>query len=126
MIARVRRVNGAVLFGSIAVSACVLLAAAETRAQTAEEHASHHPDQTATPAQPGASPSGKTPGMGDMSEMMKSMGAPPPKELYPSLMALPELSPEQRKQVEEQAAERMHAGSTLMAHALDALNAATQ
>jgi ferredoxin-NADP reductase len=126
MIAHIRRVNGAVLRGSIAVSACVLFATAETRAQTAEEHASHHPDQAATPAQPDASPTGKTPGMGDMSEMMKSMGASPPKELYPSLMALPELSPEQRKQVEQQAAERMHAGTTLMAHALDALNADTQ
>ena len=126
MIAHVRRVKRAVLFGSIAVSACVLFAAAETHAQTAEEHASHHPDQAAPPAPPGASPTEKAPGMADMGEMMKSMGASPPKELYPSLMALPELSPEQRKQVEQQAAERMHAGTTLMAHALDALNAGTQ
>ena len=41
-------------------------------------------------------------------------------------MALPELSPEQRKQVEQQAAERMHAGTALMAQALDTLNAGAQ
>jgi ferredoxin-NADP reductase len=92
-----------------------------------EEHASHHPDQAATAAQPGASPGAKAGGMMEgMGEMMKGMGKPPPKELYPSLMALPELSPEQRKQVDEQASERMHAGSVLMGQALDSLNAATQ
>jgi hypothetical protein len=61
-----------------------------------------------------------------MGEMMKSMGKPPPKELYPSLMALPELTPEIRQQVEQQAAERMHAGAMLMGQALDTLNAGTQ
>jgi hypothetical protein len=64
--------------------------------------------------------------MEQMGEMMKNMGKPPPKELYPSLMALPELSPEQRKQVEQQAGERMHAGAMLMGQALDSLNAGTQ
>lgn len=103
---------------------------------TPEEHASHHPDQATAatmPAAPGAAPApdampeaGAKPagGMGDMGEMMKGMGgAPPQKELYPSLMALPELSAEQRKQVEQQAGERMHAGAAMMSHALDALNA---
>ena len=64
--------------------------------------------------------------MEGMGEMMKGMGKPPPKELYPTLMALPELSPEQRKLVEDQAAERMHAGSVLMGHALDSLNAGAE
>ena len=65
--------------------------------------------------------------MEGMSEMMKGMhGATPPKELYPTLMALPELSPEQRTLVETQASERMHAGSVLMGQALDTLNAGTQ
>lgn len=95
------------------------------RAQSPAEHAAHHP---------GGAPSGTTTtapgGMGGMmegmGEMMKNMGKPPPKELYPSLMALPELSPEQRKQIEAQAAERMHAGTMLMGKALDSLNAGTQ
>jgi ferredoxin-NADP reductase len=92
------------------------------RAQSPAEHAAHHPGGapaagTTTNASAGMG------GMGDMGAMMKNMGTPPPKELYPSLMALPELSPEQRKQVEEQAAERMHTGTMLMGQALDALNA---
>ena len=114
---------------SIIASACVLIFG-ETRAQTPEEHASHHPGAAGAGAMPaaGGSPAG---GMGSMmegmGEMMKGMhGATPPKELYPTLMALPELSPEQRKLVEQQAAERMHAGSVLMGQALDSLNAGTQ
>jgi hypothetical protein len=61
-----------------------------------------------------------------MGEMMKGMGVPPPKDLYPSLMSVPELSPELRKQVEAQSGERMHAGTVLMSQALDTLNAGTQ
>jgi len=64
--------------------------------------------------------------MGDMGAMMKGMGAPPPKELYPSLMALPELTAEKRQQVEQQASERMHTGSMLIGQALDTLNAGTR
>ena len=110
---------------------CVLLFTSEIRAQTPEEHASHHPGAAgaeATPAAPGAAPAagGMAGMMEGMGEMMKGMGKPPPKELYPTLMALPELSPEQRKVVEMQAAERMHAGSVLMGQALDSLNAGTQ
>ena len=78
---------------------------------------------------PGGSPApGGMGGMMEgMGEMMKGMhGSPPPKELYPSLMALPELSPEQRQQVEAQAGERMHAGTILMGLALDSLNAGTE
>ena len=104
---------------------CASAAIGEAIAQTAEEHASHHPDQTTAPAQ-GGTPPAKAPGMMEgMGEMMKGMGAPPPKELYPSLMALPELSPEQRKHIEEQAGERMRSGSALMAKAMDTLNAGT-
>ena len=128
---------------SVIATACVLLFARQTFAQSPEEHASHHPGAAgagAMPAAPGAAPAmgampaaGGSPapgGMGGMmegmGEMMKGMGKPPLKELYPTLMALPELSPEQRKLVDEQAAERMHAGSALMGHALDSLNTGTQ
>ena len=66
-------------------------------------------------------------GAGDMmGEMMKGMGVPPPKELYPALMALPELTPEQRLVVEKQSGERMHAGAVLIGQALDTLNAGTK
>jgi len=127
MPAKVPLLSRVALTASIATSVCALLVVSEARAQTAEEHASHHPDQAAVAPQPGASPAAKAGGMMEgMGEMMKGMGKPPPKELYPSLIALPELTPEQRKQVEEQAAERMHAGSVLMGQALDSLNAGAQ
>ena len=112
---------------SVIACVCVLLFVSEVRAQTPEEHASHHPGAAgadATPAAPGAAPAaGGMAGMMDgMGEMRKGMHGPPPKELYPTLMALPELTPEQRKVVDAQAGERMHAGSVLMGHALDSLN----
>ncbi len=115
------------------VCACLLLFANDAGAQVSpEEHAKHHPGGAAAP--PGATPapgaqSGAS-GMGGMmegmGEMMRGMGVPPKKELYPELMSLPELSPEKQQQVEQQAAERMHAGTAMMAKALDALNAGTQ
>ena len=102
-------------------------------AQTLEEHASHHPGAAGAPvagAMPAAGGGAAPGGMGGMGEMMdgmmKKMGVPPPKELYPTLMGLPELSPEQRQLVEAQAGERMHAGAVLMGQALDTLNAGTQ
>src|SRR6266568_923017 len=65
-----------------------------------EEHARHHPGQAE--ATPGGSPA-QSPGPGmmeGMGEMMRGMHGTAPKELYPSLMALPTLSAEQRQQVE--------------------------
>ena len=137
MLSKVLRLNRVALSVSIAAGVCALLVIGETLAQTAEEHASHHPGEAAnaTPAageMPAAAPAtaGEKPAGGGMmegmGEMMKGMGKPPPKDLDPSLMALPELSPEQRKQVEEKADERMHAGSALMGQALDSLNAGAQ
>ena len=118
---------------------CLLIAfivSSDLRAQTPDEHASHHPGGAAPAAgvmlaAPGAAPAmSGTPAAGggmmeQMGEMMKGMGTPPPKELYPMLMALPELTPEQRKEVEDQANGRMYAGSSLIGQALDALNAGT-
>jgi hypothetical protein len=106
-------------------------------AQTPDEHASHHPGATpATAGGPAVAGVGPPAGMGPpagaggpmagMGEMMKNMGKPPPKQLYPSLMALPELTPEQRIEVEHAAAERMHAGTLLMGRALDEIKAGTQ
>jgi hypothetical protein len=111
-----------------------LLWASGPRAQSPAEHASHHPGAAGGTMPAAGAMTAATPGSGGgmggmmegMGEMMKGMGKPPPKELYPSLMALPELTPEQRNQVEAQAAERMHAGTMLMGQALDSLNAGTQ
>ena len=73
---------------------------------------------------PAAAPGG---GMGaGMGEMMKQMGKPPRKELYPSLMALPDdVTPEARAAIEQLAQERMKAGSDLLASGLKKLSDAT-
>ena len=122
--------------------------------QTAAEHAAHHPapggaspapSSQATPAgmpmpdggnqpAPGSGGMAANPpaaaqggGMGaEMGDMMKQMGAPPPKELYPSLMALPdEVTPEQRAGIEQLAHEHMKAGTALLSSALEKLSDST-
>jgi hypothetical protein len=120
-----------------------LLWASGLRAQSPDEHASHHPGQAggalqaggagATPAGPGGmgamSATGGSPapgGMGGgmmegMGEMMKNMGAPKPKDFYPALMDLPDLPLAKRLEVERQAGERMHSGVALMNESLDHL-----
>ena len=126
------------------VTACNLLPIGRAHSQTPEEHASHHPGAApaagAMPATPGAPgmagmgpPAGAGPPaaaggmMGGMGDMMKGMmGQTPPKELYPALMALPEMTPDKRQEVEQQASGRMHTGTALMGQALDALNAGAQ
>ncbi|CAN5893112.1 hypothetical protein BH11VER1_BH11VER1_01330 [soil metagenome] len=111
-----------------AASVCVLLSISGVQAQTPDEHASHHPGAaSARGATAGGMPTaggGMMEGMGDMMKSM--MGKTPPKELYPTLMALPDLTPEKRKEVEQQASERMRTGTALMGKALDTLNAGTQ
>ena len=115
-------------------------------AQSPDEHAKHHP-KGADPAMPAAGTDAPMAGMGGgagkdaakggggmmgggmegmMDGMMKKMGAPPPKDLYPSLMSLPELTTEQREQVRTQADERMRSGVALLSAGLEKLAAATE
>jgi hypothetical protein len=123
--------------------------------QTADEHAAHHPApggaspavggpaaQAGMPMPGGAVPAptaapgtmgGDPPagaaagGMGaEMGDMMKQMGAPAPKELYPSLMALPdEVTLAQRAGIERLAHERMKAGAALLSSGLGKLSEST-
>ena len=65
-------------------------------------------------------------GMEGMDKMMEGMGKAPPRELYPTLMSLPELTPEQREQVQSQADERMRSGVALLSEGLDRLGEATE
>ncbi len=111
------------------------------------DHAAHHPGSAApapkpmqgVPSSPGAVPSGSTAGapspagnapqpagMGaGMGEMMREMGRSPQKELYPSLMEFPELTPEERAQMEQLAHERMKSGAALMSSGLEQLSGST-
>jgi ferredoxin-NADP reductase len=138
-------------FAATALSSVFLCLTAQ--AQTSpKDHAAHHPDQNAnapmatpTPGQPpgnqpaqggmpmqggqtGMPPAGKSGAMtdGGMGEMMDGMGAPPRKELYPSLMALPaEVTPEERAEIEQLAQERMKAGAALLSSGLEKLSDST-
>ncbi|MFH5802800.1 FAD-binding oxidoreductase [Alienimonas sp. DA493] len=113
-----------------------------------EEHRRHHPERFGNEAgDPDArgdghdGSHGNAPGppgddfgrSGDMSGggmmgggMMERMGAPPPREMYPTLMGLPDLSPEQRDEVEREAHQRMMRGTALLSEGLDALPAAAE
>lgn len=58
---------------------------------------------------------------GGMDKMMEKMGAPKPKDLYPSLMRLPELSAKKAEEVLNKAVQRMQKGNQLMITGFTAL-----
>lgn len=122
-----------------------------TASQTPQEHEQHHPKppasnapsgqpntpasphQPSTPAPaPGEAPtqSGGMSGMPGMGQpgtgQMCCGGAPPPSPLYPSLMAVPALTPERRQEFERQASERMAGGTAMMTEAFAHLAAARE
>lgn len=103
-------------FAQIASIALLWWAALPAAAQVSpEEHAKHHPA--------GAPQAGATtpPASGGMQGMMEGMLGPPPKELYPRLMELPALTPQQQEELQRAAHERMESGTKMMAEALDVL-----
>ena len=59
-----------------------------------------------------------------MGKMMEQMGVPPPKELYPTLMDLPNLPPEKRAETERLAHDRMTASREQMSAAATRLSEA--
>lgn len=79
-----------------------------------EEHEKHHPGQS------------KEKASGGMEGMMGGMGKTPSKELYPSLMSLPELTPVKREEIRQQARERILSGTALMSEGLDQLSRAAE
>ena len=140
--------NGKAFFHlNIAFLVAAWMLAGAAFSQTPDEHAKHHPATGGAnngapgpaasggmpmpgggnPAQtsPGAMPAGGGMGAG-MGEMMKQMGVPPRKELYPSLMALPDdVTPEMYAGIEQLAQERMNAGTAKIASGLEKLSGAT-
>ena len=120
--------GGVHCWAALVVFPVALLLSGTSLAQvTPEEHAAHHPQSG---QEPGAEGAGKEPGgmggmMGEgMGDMMRAMGVPPPKELYPSLMDLPDLPLERRGEVSEQAHTRMKEGASLLSRALEELSRA--
>jgi len=61
---------------------------------------------------------------GGMGQMMQQMGVPKPTELYPTLMSLPDLPLEKRREIQAQAHERMKSGAALMSDGLEKLSRA--
>lgn len=109
-------------FVATSMGVTLLLAAPNAQSQVSpEEHAAHHPDQSAPAGESAAPQQGGMQGMGDMGEMMRRMGVPPPKDIYPSLMDLPSMTAEQRDAFERLAHERMQTGAALMGQGLDDL-----
>lgn len=109
------------------VALAVLMTGTAFAQVTPEEHAAHHPEAAQDSGTGG--PSKEQGGMGGMmgegmGDMMRAMGVPPPKELYPSLMDLPDLPLEKRGEVSEQAHARMKEGASLLADALADLSRA--
>ncbi|MEM6467970.1 MAG: 2Fe-2S iron-sulfur cluster-binding protein [Planctomycetota bacterium] len=121
-----------------AVTTLVLLLVATASTAIAqvspEEHAAHHPEEAG--ANTGGSGNRGMGGMmggngggmmgggmgGMMDGMMEKMGAPKPKDLYPSLMELPDLPMERRHELEQEAHERMIAGTRLLGKGFDQLS----
>ncbi len=127
-----------------------LLWAAGVRAQSPDEHASHHPGGAAPatsaaggiPAAPATSAAG---GMaGGMGAMMAGMMPPPPSggggcmggdcggggaaktPIYPSLMTLPALTPAKRAEIDALATQQINEGMARLAKGSESLNHATQ
>ena len=127
---------------SVSLSAAIFICAASPAlAQTApDEHQQHHPPDANTNSNSNSNSNasgGMTGGMsnggtgngmsGGMSEMMKQMGAPPKKELYPSLIELPpDLPPEKLDEIRKLADARVTEGNALISSGFAELEGANQ
>jgi len=104
--------------------------------QTADEHSAHHPPSAAAGPNASTSPPGPQPQapaassaspmqmMQSMMEGMGSMHGPPRRELYPTLMALPELTPEARAAIATEAERRLRKGTDGLRGSADGIAAA--
>lgn len=110
--------------GLFAVSTGLTLALAAYGQVSPEDHKKHHPKGD-EPAMPAAGKDAAKDG-GGMEKMMEGMGKAPPKESYPTLMSVPDLTPEQREQVRGQADERMRSAVALLSEGLEKLARATE
>lgn len=92
---------------TLSISFLLAMASVSFAQPTADEHAAHHPGEKEKEGE-------------GMSGMMKNIGTPS-KELYPSLMSLPTLSPEKRLEIQQKAHQRITSGIALMKGGLNEL-----
>lgn len=130
------------------IATCFLVSSQTLHAQVSpEEHAKHHPEQSKAAQAEGSGTRGMGPppegtgggppsgmmgggmmggdgGMmgGGMGGMMEKMGAPKPKDLYPSLMELPDMPLERRGELEQEAHARMISGTQTLISGFDELS----
>ncbi len=115
--------------GTLAAVAGLVVLAGGVGAQTdSTEHESHHPGGppgASSRPQPGEPPMAGG-GMGNMDAMMERMGVPPPRELYPEMMRLEDLSEDHERELLERAARRRADGAERLARGIEALDTATR
>lgn len=109
----------------------LLLTIAAPRVMAQSEHEKHHPktatDTAANMQMPGSKDSGsKSGGMQNgMGDMMKEVGKPPARELYPSLMQLPDMSLQTHNEIKRLADARVAEGNAMLAAGMEKLKTAT-
>ncbi len=107
-----------------AIAVLLAASAGTVRGQTGPgEHSAHHPPAGVPGAAGAMTPRGAT-GPGGMESMMEGMGVPPPKELYPEMMRLEAISPEQRGELISRAQARRAQGSQRLATGLEGIDQA--
>lgn len=124
------------LFGVMAISMEPTTVRPVYGQMSPDEHASHHPDrgrggQAAADSPTSASEERRGGGMGEMmgggmERMMERMGGPKPKELYPSLMELPDLPADRRSDIQRQTSERREQGRALLLQGWERLSQAAE
>jgi ferredoxin-NADP reductase len=108
----------------------IFIMASPVFAQTPDEHASHHPQQATTDTAASMKDTiraKKSSGMvQEMAEMMKDMGKPTNKEMYPTLMQTNELTPEKRSEIAQLANKQIAEGKALLDMGMEKLSNASR
>lgn len=131
---RFEKIVSITLFGMMAMSIGPTAVRPVYGQMSPDEHAGHHPGrgrggQAAADSPTAGSEERRGGGMGEMmgggmDRMMERMGAPKPKELYPSLMELPDLPADKRADIQRQASERREEGRALLSQGWERLSQA--
>ncbi|WP_430453363.1 2Fe-2S iron-sulfur cluster-binding protein [Rhodopirellula europaea] len=111
---------------SIHLSLITLIVSFHVSASFAQDGQSSESESVATKEQPESNSPSMQMDDSMKTEMLRHMGPYTPRELYPSLMQLPELSPEKRADIEQRARDRMDQGLQIVANAQASLKLAEE